>query len=89
MLLTDVWRYERFMVQHPPLDILYAIRHGFKAPEKDKPKSLKEAARANRAAMSALPAKMQLNPARLPKLPENLKSPELLRIIDEMRAQWA
>ena len=35
------------MVQHPPLDILYAVRHGFKAPEKDKPKSLKEAARAN------------------------------------------
>lgn len=89
MLLTDVWRYERFMVQHPPIDILYAIRHGFKAPEKDKPKSLKEAARANRAAMSALPARMQLNPSRLPKLPAHLKSPELLGIIDEMREAWA
>jgi hypothetical protein len=88
LLLTDVWRYERFMVQHPPMDMLYAIRHGFKAPE-SKPKSLKEAARANRAAMSALPARMQLNPSRLPKLPEHLKSPELLGIIDEMREAWA
>jgi len=77
------------MVQHPPLDILYAARHGFKSPEaKDKPKSFKEAARANRAAMAALPIP-QLNPDRLPKLPQHLRSPELLGIIEEMRAQWA
>lgn len=76
------------MVQHPPMDMLYAIRHGFKAPE-SKPKSLKEAARANRAAMSALPARMQLNPSRLPKLPAHLASPELLGIIEEMREAWA
>lgn len=86
MLLTEVWRYERFMVQHPPLDILYAIRHGFKAPDsRDRPRSIQEAARANRAAMSNLPPRLQLNPERLPKLPAHLKTPELLSIIDEMR----
>lgn len=88
MLLTDVWRYERFMVAHPPVDMLYAVKNGFKAPEKDKPKSFKEAARANRAAMAQMKIPM-LNPERLPKLPEHLRSKELLGIIDEMRTAWA
>ena len=87
LLLTDVWRYERFMASHPPVDLLYAAKMNYNAPEKkDKPKSIKEAARSNRAALAQAGIPLP-DPKRLPKLPANMRSPELLGIIDEMRAQ--
>ena len=78
-----------FMNEHPPADILVAAYLGYKAPGRDgkrrKP-SLREAARMNSEALSKMPPRK--NVRKLADMPAFLRTPEQLKMIADMEAEW-
>ena len=89
MLLTDFWRLDAFMGIYPPADILVAAYLGYKAPDatgKRRKVSVREAARMNSEALSKMPPRR--NVKTLAQRPAFLRTPEQLKMIDDMRKEW-
>ena len=89
LLLTDVWMLDRFLARHPPVDMLVASYLGYKQPgEKGKLRkpNRHEAARANAEALAAMPPRR--NVKTLAQMPEFLRTPEKMKMLEETRRQW-
>ena len=89
MLLTDFWMLDGFMAAHPPADILIAAYLGYKAPAWDGKRrkvSVREAARMNSEALSKMPPRR--NVKQLAQMPAFLRTPEQLKMIEDMRKEW-
>ena len=89
MLLTDFWMLDGFMAAHPPADILIAAYLGYKAPAWDGKRrkvSVREAARMNSEALAKMPPRR--NVKQLAQMPAFLRTPEQLKMIDDMRKEW-
>lgn len=88
MLLTDFQHLDGFLADHPPLDILAAAWLGVKPAGAQKKPSIREAGRMNSEALAQahVPAPKRLK--QLADMPAFLRTPEQLKMIESMRAQW-
>ena len=89
VLLTDFWMLDGFLDQHPPADILVAAYLGYK-PRKQRGKgakpSIKEAAKLNSEALAKMPVRRNIKT--LAQMPAFLRTPDQLKMIDDLRAEW-
>ena len=90
VLLTDFWLLDRFILNHPPIDVLLAAHLGYKSPaSEDEPRSrpsVREAARMNSEALAQLPVRKKIK--KLAEMPAFLRTPDQLKMIEDMRKQW-
>jgi hypothetical protein len=82
VLMPDYWRMERFLMRHPPVDLLVASYLGYKPPRNIEGRpDLRHVSRANSEAMRGVP--LRVSPT-----PKNL-TPEMQKIIDDMKQRMA
>jgi hypothetical protein len=89
MPITDFWMLDAFMTEHPPADILVAAWLGYKPQGKDGkrgPVSMREAARMNSEALAKMPARR--NVRKLADMPAFLRTPDQLKMIEDVRQAW-
>jgi hypothetical protein len=89
MPLTDFWMLDAFMAEHPPADILVAAYLGYRAPGRDGKRgrpSMREAARMNSEALAKMPPRR--NVRKLADMPAFLRTPEQLKMIEDVRQAW-
>jgi hypothetical protein len=90
VLLTDFWLLDRFILNHPPIDVLMAARYGYRAPaSEDDPHprpSPREAARMNSEALAQLPMRKKIK--KLAEMPAFLRTPDQLKMVEEMKKRW-
>jgi hypothetical protein len=84
MPLSDFWMLEQFTVRHPPADLLVASYLGYKREGKQ---NTRQAARENASALSAIPPKM-LQMKSIDQMPSFVRSPEMLKVMEGVKAEW-
>jgi hypothetical protein len=88
MLLTDFWLLDRFLLRHPPADLIVAAYLGIKTPSRSGSRrgigSMRDAAKINAKALGQLPQRKKPG-----ELPARLRNPETLAIMERMKAEWA
>jgi hypothetical protein len=88
MTFDDFWMLDGFFAQHPPVDLLVAAYLGYKAPVKGA-KSLREAGRVNSEALNSPMMSLAIPKGRtksLAQMPDWVRSPEKMALIEKMKA---
>ena len=86
MSLEDFHRLDGFLKRFPPADILVAAYLGYKDPTEKKGKATpREALKMNTEALAQMPPRR--NVKTLAQMPAAVRTPEMLKVIEEMRAQ--
>lgn len=83
MTLSDYWMLNRFLTKHPPVDLLVAGYLGYQEPGKP---TKRAAARGNAAALAEMPKHVRA--AKLPAMPAHLQTPDMLKLMQEVKAEW-
>lgn len=86
LLLTEFWMLDAFLARYPPVDLLVAAYLGFKRPGADSAKSLSEAKRMNTEALKSMPPRR--NVRTLAQMPAFLRTPDQLKWIEGLKAEW-
>jgi hypothetical protein len=89
MPITDFWMLDGFMASFPPADILVAAYLGYK-PQKQRGRgqkpSMRDAAKMNSEALAKMPVRR--NVKTLADMPAFLRTPDQLKLIEEMQREW-
>ena len=86
MSLEDFHRLDGFLTRHPPVDILVAAYLGYKDPSAGKKKvTSREAIKMNSEALAMMPPRQKSK--MLAQMPAAVRTPEMLAVIEAMRAQ--
>ena len=85
MSLADFHRLDGFLKRFPPVDILVASYLHYKEPGQEERVTPREAVKMNTEALAQLPPRR--NVKTIAQMPSAARTPEMLKIIDELRAQ--